>query len=605
MVFSSEMRAKLPFGKKSVVHDFAVEKVTVGPFRISVTERGQTDSLLNANLVNRVEGTTTIISILSEGTLVKGPVKSTVPGVVSEIAEDGALTVVTVETNPFALRLPFALLVIPSTAIKHSVDMSEYTQVVVEVGKDVREDEILAGDVVCELDASALVDKEQQQRILVTQAAADLEKGAKNVEIQIAQNESDNAAARLKQHLSKLDLQKYLHGDYVQERQTILGEITTFEEGLTRSQENYDFSKRIARKGYKSLIDLEADRIAVLTAGIKLDVEKGKLNVLDKYTYERTIKELEETAAESIRESVRVRLAGLAALAQFEAELQARKLTYGVEVAKLALLQRQIRDCRLVATQQGEVVYANQQSRRSEPVVIEEGATVRERQTLIKLPDLTKMKVSARIHESKISQIKAGQDVLIRVDAFPNEVFHGKLDSVSSVPVPGSWPNMDLKEYEAEIRITDADYAESQMKPGLTASIEIIVEEQAENVLQAPVQAVIFVGSKYFAFVRKPDGNAERRELIIGATNDQKMEIKDGLEEGEEVIMNARTRLAKELEELSKELGADAANAAAKSGDHRLAKSAPKAPAASSKSKSKPKSKSKSKPTQKLDQKQN
>ena len=551
-----EVRAKLPFGTKKEVHDFAVEKVIVGPFRISVTERGQTDSLLNANLINKVEGTTTIISIVPEGTLVKGPLKSTVAGVVVEIDDEGPVTIVTIETHPVVLRLPFAVLVVPPQAVTHQVETGKLTSVLVEIGKDVDKDEILAGDVVCELDASALVDKEQAQQILVTQASADLEKGSKNVEIQIAQNESDNAAARLKQHLSKLDLPKYLYGDYVQERQTILGEITTFEESLTRSQENYDFSKRIARKGYKSLIDLEADRIAVLTAGIKLDIEKGKLNVLEKYTYERTIKELEEIAAESVREAVRVRLAGLAALAQFEAELQARKLTYAVEVSKLALLQRQIRDCRLVASQQGEVVYASQQSRRSEPVVIEEGATVRERQTIITLPDLSKMKVSARIHESKISQIKAGQDVLIRVDAFPQEVFHGKLDSVSSVPVPGSWPNMDLKEYQAEIRITDADYAESQMKPGLTASIEIIVEQQTENVLQTPVQSVIFVGGKYFAFVRTEDGSAERRELVIGATNDQKMEIKDGLAEGEEVIMNARTRLAKELEDLSKELGA-------------------------------------------------
>lgn len=561
LLASPDVRAKLPFGNKKVEGDFATEPVTKGPFRISVTERGQTDSLHNATLMNQVEGQTTIISIVPEGTVVRDPLKSDVAGVIESVetpedpSEPGGVITVVVQPLPIVIQFLGGVSLVPIGAVTHKVDQSEFTELLVAEKEMVKQGAWLAGDVVCELDASSLVEKEKQQRITVTQSDADLEKGIKNVEIQVAQNESDNAEAKLDEELAQLDLEKYLKGDFVQERDQILGTIKGFEEDLTRTREAYEFSKRIARKGYKSQIDLEADRIAVLKANIQLDVEQGKLNVLNNYTYERTIKELHEKAAESIRHSVRVKLAGLAALAGFKAEVEARKLTNSVERAKLELMQQQIGACRMVAPQKGVVVYANQSSRRSEPVVIEEGATVRERQAIIKLPDLTKMKVSARVHESKISQVKVGQDVLIKIDAFPNQVFNGMLDSVSSVPVPGSWPNTDLKEYEAEIRITNELYGASRMKPGLTASIEIVVDEKRDDVVQAPVQAVIYVGEKYFAYVRKEDGSHERRELVIGAMNDERVEIKDGLEENEQVIMNARTRLAAEIEKLREELG--------------------------------------------------
>ena len=125
--------------------------------------------------------------------------------------------------------------------------------------------------------------------------------------------------------------------------------------------------------------------------------------------------------------------------------------------------------------------------RGSQPVVIEEGANVRERQRIIKLPDLNHMKVDARIHESKISRVEPGLEVEIQVDALPNVTYHGVLESVSSVPVPGSWPNTDLKEYEAEIRITDEVEKVRELRPGMTAALEIIVQERAEDVLQVPV----------------------------------------------------------------------------------------------------------------------
>jgi len=222
------------------------------------------------------------------------------------------------------------------------------------------------------------------------------------------------------------------------------------------------------------------------------------------------------------------------------------------------MFERQIKACRLVASQAGEVVYASQKSNRgSEPVVIEEGASVRERQAIINLPDLERMKIDARIHESKISRVIVGQPVEIEIDAIPGDPYRGKLQSISSVPVPGSWPNTDLKEYEAQIEILDNPARVRKLKPGMTAQVRIIVEDRKENVLLIPVQSVVSFSGYFYTYVATK-GGADRRVLKVGDANDEFMEVLDGVAEGESVVMSPRTHFSKELSALEAENSAEA-----------------------------------------------
>src|SRR5260370_37921135 len=57
---------------------------------------------------------------------------------------------------------------------------------------------------------------------------------------------------------------------------------------------------------------------------------------------------------------------------------------------------------------------------------IREGATIRERQTIITIPDMTRMSVKVKIHESYIKKIRKGQKVRITVDAFPDQLLEGE-----------------------------------------------------------------------------------------------------------------------------------------------------------------------------------
>ncbi len=415
------------------------------------------------------------------------------------------------------------------------------------------------GELLVELDSSKLRTDNTQQQIVVKQAEAAEMAAVEALAIQRTQNESDIAAAQLKLDLAVLDLTKYQEGEFKQLKNTIEGEIALASEEVTRAKESYEFTKRIASKGYATPAAVEADRIAEKKAVINHEAALEKLKVLVEFESVRQLKEKEANAKEFVRELERVRRKGEAALTQCEADLASRKLTASVEKSKLERLNQQIEACKLFAPQEGLVVYANQQSGRgggSQEPMIQEGAMVRERQAIINLPDISRMRVNARIHESKIDLIEEGLPARIRVDAQPGKVFSGKVDTVSLVPLSGNWPNMNLKEYSTTVAILEAEVNGSSLKPGLTAEVEILVDT-ISNALLIPIQCIVERGGRHFVFVAKGPV-VTRREVKIGRTNDSHVEVKDGLTAGELAVQNPRAALSSMMIELESEVPAEA-----------------------------------------------
>lgn len=419
------------------------------------------------------------------------------------------------------------------------------------------------GELVCELDSSALSDKETQQEIAVEKAKAAYEQGQEDLRIQEAQNESDIEAANLKLKLAQIDLKKFQEGELVQQISDLDSKIKLAEENLSRAQESYEYVQRLAKKGYRTQNDLESERIAVETQKINVQLVKGEKRVLIDFTEDRTLAELEANVKEYGREIQRTESKTRAALAQKKAELRARELTFEVESKKYERLLAQIKACKIYATQDGQVVYANtRDGRMTDQVMIDVGVGVRERQAIINLPDLDLMKVNARIHESRISMVRPGMSAIVKVDAYPEESFHGEVDSVASVPSSTGGFGSTTKEYEAVIKITDESEKVNKLRPGLTATTEIMVERR-DDVLQIPVQANITIGARQFVFVVNGK-KVDLRSIKVGKTNSNFIEILEGLEPGDAVVMNPHSHFKKEISDLEAEQAKEQAKDASK-----------------------------------------
>ena len=409
------------------------------------------------------------------------------------------------------------------------------------------------GMVLVKLDASVYQDNLDQQVIALKQAESLRDQARDAVQIQQNLNESQIATAQLALDLADLDLEKYEKGDYPVLKTAAESKITLAKEKLAQSKDAYAFAKRQSKKGYVNQNELEQKRVAVTTAELDLQTAELELEVLENYQHKRDIAEKKSQAEQTKSELVREKQKAEAALNQAKADYEARVLTAEVEKTKHDKLVEQIAECTIVAPQSGQVIYAVSDSRRSQERVIEEGATVDNRQAIIKLPDLSQMQVDTRIHESKIGLVQADMPAIIKVSRKSSRFHNGYVKSVASVPNSPSWRQPDLREYTAVIYIETDDSSAEGLKPGLTAEVEII-SDVLHDVLKIPVQALVARNGKHFVFVNKATG-PEIRRVFAGATNDVETEVREietpvadanfpvGLAEGEEVILAPRTSL--------------------------------------------------------------
>lgn len=360
--------------------------------------------------------------------------------------------------------------------------------------------QVKKGDFLVELDSSALESQRTSQQILVNDSKA--------VEVE-ARNTYDVAV---------IAKREYLEGTYLQDRQLIESELFVAEENLNRAKEYYAYSQKLASKGYVNENQLEADRFAVEKAKKDVDAAKTKLNVLDEFTKPKQVSTLESAI--------------LIAKAKWDAAQNSHKL----ELEKLADLDDQIAKCTITAPQDGVVKYAHvTDNRGDQQFIVEEGAIVRERQVIIKLPNAESMRVNLTVNESLVQYVQPGFEADIRPVGYDGRMLHGVVERVNQYAEPTGWRQANVKEYKAFIHIQDAA---PDLRSGMTASVTIRCAD-VPNALQVPVQAIYAHGPKYYCFVYR-EGSWNPREVKAGPTNDKFFVIESGLEVGERIALNAR-----------------------------------------------------------------
>ena len=214
---------------------------------------------------------------------------------------------------------------------------------------------------------------------------------------------------------------------------------------------------------------------------------------------------------------------------------------YQAQAEKLALIEEQIEKCTIRAPRAGQVVYANVQSRGRKEIIIEEGAVVREHQTILRLPDATTMQVKATIDEAAVALVEEDMPVRIQLDAFKETELSGSVRKVNEYPEPPSSSASSVKEYKTTIGIDEPAKDETggslPLRPGMTAKVQICVQ-RLPDVIQVPVRAVFEHGGKHYC-VESNGENLRPRPVTIGSTNDETVVIVEGLEAGEQVVMGA------------------------------------------------------------------
>ena len=164
-------------------------------------------------------------------------------------------------------------------------------------------------------------------------------------------------------------------------------------------------------------------------------------------------------------------------------------------------------------------------------VYIEPGMEVYQRQQLFFLPDLSQMEVVASIHESIVEQVVPSMRAHVQVEGLGNRSIEGHVTSISPITA-FNW-RTDVRYFEGIVKLESVPEG---LLPGMTAEVEIAMPRR-ENVLAIPSEAVVIDHGYDICFVVHED-SVERRQVKLGQTTRDLVEVTDGLEAGEQVVLN-------------------------------------------------------------------
>jgi RND family efflux transporter MFP subunit len=271
-------------------------------------------------------------------------------------------------------------------------------------------------------------------------------------------------------------------------------ELRQAEEALRQAQSRFDNAK------------LHRERIEALFKRQVISKKEADIAEMD-YTVaeaqlavsQQNLKLVREGARQEVKEGSRAKLKEMEAL--------------------LAQEQIRLQNTLIVAPFQGEIIRK----------YIDTGALASPSTPIVSLVHTLTLKIVANVLEKDIPLLKPAMKAKIQTEAYPGKVFEGKVARINT--------GLDLttRTLQAEIEIPNSSRL---LKPGMFARIEVVLLEKPE-VLAIPSNAVMENQGEKFVYLL--EGNkAARRPIVTGIEQDRFVEVREGLKEGDQVIVRGQ-----------------------------------------------------------------
>lgn len=148
---------------------------------------------------------------------------------------------------------------------------------------------------------------------------------------------------------------------------------------------------------------------------------------------------------------------------------------------------------------------------------------------LYQVADLSSVWIVADVFEQDIAQVKLGAKAQARIDAYPGKIFSGAITYI--------YPTLNPATRTIPVRM-ELSNPGLLLKPGMFAQLELPASSSTP-VLTIATSAVIDSGVRQIALVQAKEGRYEPRELILGARSQDRVEVIEGIREGELVVVSA------------------------------------------------------------------
>jgi Cu(I)/Ag(I) efflux system membrane fusion protein len=151
-------------------------------------------------------------------------------------------------------------------------------------------------------------------------------------------------------------------------------------------------------------------------------------------------------------------------------------------------------------------------------------------EVLFEIADLSSVWMLADVSEQDIGLVHLGQEAKLHIVAYPDKAFSGKVVFL--------YPTIDTETRTAKVRIELANPG-GLLKPAMFANVELASGHARGKVLAVPESAVLDSGARQVILVRRGEGLFEPRTVKLGMRADGYMEVTEGLQASEQVVVRA------------------------------------------------------------------
>jgi multidrug resistance efflux pump len=247
---------------------------------------------------------------------------------------------------------------------------------------------------------------------------------------------------------------------------------------------------------------------------------------------ERKQVELDFELAKEQVQTIKNRIASLERAANAQIALLTTKQQRAATI--VAETQSAIRQMTILAPRNGTIVYVTNWRGDKKKV----GDSCWRMERVIEIPDLARMIARGDVDEVDAGKVAVGQRVTIRLDAHPDEEFHGTIKSAGKTVQQQAQTRDPNKVLRVEIALDRSDPA--KMRPGMRfqGTIEL---QRNRNVLLAP-RTAIFVGDRGPYALRRGWFSVIEVPLRLGRQNDKFVEVLNGLTPSDRVLVKSEKK---------------------------------------------------------------
>ncbi|MDC0088342.1 efflux RND transporter periplasmic adaptor subunit, partial [Akkermansiaceae bacterium] len=393
------------------------------------------------------------------------------------------------------------------------------------------------GDLLIELDAEPLLQEKIRIETLVGDMALALTEAENTYSITESEVKSELSSSENSIEFARLDLERFKTLDKVRQLDEALHDIDIAKDELNLSQQGYQASVELAEKGFETKSKVDRDKLDLSAKEKNLKSSIAKHKMLKAYDLHKEDLELTKQLEESESKYQRAEKEGDNKKHKALAKLENAKVKLQRAEEELAGVKEQIAKTIIHAPLDGYALYPNV-SRYQSSNKIEKGKSVRLSESLIRIPNMSKMKVDIEVAEHFVSDLEVGQKVIVTIDSLKDREFAGVLGHVALLPIKeSSYRRGGVQKYKVVVDIEDETLPDS-IKPQISASTEIILDT-LEDVVFVPIQAVHTVKGKRVVYIKKAgSSDYEMREVVIGKMDASYLQISEGLAEGDEVLIS-------------------------------------------------------------------